>query len=129
MLKELKPLEGQRPTIINISSMSAYTVSTNRAEYCISKAGVSMVTELFACRLAGHGIFVYEIRPGIIETDMTRAAKAKYDKLLGDDFTPINRWGKAQDVADAVSLLCSGRLPFSTGEVINVDGGFHLRRL
>lgn len=129
MAAEHKPLGDQRPVIVNISSMSAYTASINRAEYCISKAGVSMVTELFACRLAEHGIYVYEIRPGVIETDMTQGAHEKYDKLLGGDFTPINRWGKPQDIADAVSMLCSSRMSFSTGEVINVDGGFHLRRL
>jgi NAD(P)-dependent dehydrogenase (short-subunit alcohol dehydrogenase family) len=129
MVKELKPLEGQRTVIVNIASMSAYTVSTNRAEYCISKAGISMVTALFAARLAEYGVYVYEIRPGVIDTDMTQVAKAKYDNLLSGDFTPINRWGKPQDIADAVSMLCSSRMTFSTGDVINVDGGFHLRRL
>jgi NAD(P)-dependent dehydrogenase (short-subunit alcohol dehydrogenase family) len=124
-----RPLEGQRPVIVNISSMSAYTVSVNRAEYCISKAGVSMVTALFAARLAAHGVYVYEIRPGVIETDMTKAAKEKYDRLIEGDFTPVNRWGRPQDIADAVSMLCGSRMTFSTGDVINADGGFHLRRL
>jgi len=117
------------PVIINISSMSAYTSSTSRGEYCISKAGVSMITKLFADRLASYGIYVYEIRPGIILTDMTSVVKDKYDKLIEEGITPIKRWGYPQDIANAVSVLCSGRLSFSTGEVINVDGGFHIRRL
>lgn len=117
------------PVIINISSISAYTSSTNRGEYCISKAGVSMLTKLFADRLANYGIYVYEIRPGIILTDMTSVVKEKYDKLIAEGITPIKRWGYPQDIANAVSVLCSGKLSFSTGEVINVDGGFHLRRL
>lgn len=117
------------PIIINISSISAYTSSTSRGEYCISKAGVSMLTKLFADRLAEYGIYVYEIRPGIILTDMTSVVKEKYDKLIQEGLTPIKRWGYPQDIANAVSLLCSGKLSFSTGEIINVDGGFHLRRL
>lgn len=117
------------PVIINISSISAYTSSTSRGEYCISKAGVSMLTKLFADRLAEYGIYVYEIRPGIILTDMTSVVKEKYDKLIQEGLTPIKRWGYPQDIANAVSLLCSGKLSYSTGEVINVDGGFHLRRL
>lgn len=118
-----------RPAIVNVSSVSAYTVSTARGEYCISKAGLSMVTQLFADRLAAHGIGVYEVRPGIIRTDMTAGVTAKYDALIADGLTPIQRWGTPEDVADAVSLLCSGRLGFSTGDVLNVDGGFHIRRL
>ncbi|HOJ12023.1 MAG TPA: 3-ketoacyl-ACP reductase [Clostridiales bacterium] len=117
------------PRIINISSISAYTSSTNRGEYCISKAGISMITALFADRLAEYGINVYEIRPGIIRTDMTSAVKEKYDTLINGGLTPIKRWGYPEDIAKAVSVLCSGALDFSTGEVLNVDGGFHLRRL
>ena len=117
------------PKIINISSISAYTSSPNRGEYCISKAGISMITKLFADRLAEYGINVYEIRPGIIYTDMTKTVKEKYDKLIAEGLTPIKRWGYPEDVGDAVSVLCSGKLDFATGEVINVDGGFHLRRL
>jgi len=117
--------------IINIGSMSAYTSSTNRAEYCLSKAGVGMMTRLYADRLAEYGINVYEIRPGIIATDMTSAAavREKYDRLIDAGLTPFRRWGRPEDVAMAVQMLAAGRLPFSTGEVINVDGGFHLRRL
>lgn len=129
MIEEIKSNEGIKPVIINISSMSAYTSSTQRGEYCISKAGVSMITTLFADRLAEYGINVYEIRPGIIFTDMTSVVKEKYDKMIAEGLTPIKRWGYPEDIANAVSVLCSGKLGFSTGEVINVDGGFHIRRL
>lgn len=115
--------------IINITSMSAYTSSTSRGEYCISKAGLSMVTTLFADRLAEYGIGVYEVRPGIIETDMTSCVKGKYDALIDGGLLPISRMGQPSDVARAVSVLASGALGYSTGEVINVDGGFHIRRL
>lgn len=118
-----------RPKIINIGSVSAYAASTNRGEYCISKAGLSMVTKLFAARLAEHGILVYEIRGGIIATDMTSAVKERYDALIEGGLTPIRRWGTPDDVSRAVVALASGTLPFSTGEVINIDGGFHLRQL
>jgi 3-oxoacyl-[acyl-carrier protein] reductase len=115
--------------IINIGSISAYTASIERSEYCISKAGIGMLTALYAARLADHGIFVYEIRPGIIQTDMTQRAKEKYDRLIGEGLTPIRRWGKPEDVARAVTAVSEGALAFSTGEIINVDGGFHLKRL
>jgi len=119
----------QDPKIVNISSISAYTSSTNRAEYCLSKAGMAMMTALFADRLATEGINVYEIRPGVIETDMTSAVKGKYDRLIAEGLAPIRRWGQPDDVARAVVAIAEGYLPFSTGEVINVDCGFHLRRL
>ncbi len=116
--------------IINITSVSAYAASTNRGDYCISKAGLSMMTKLYATRLAPHGINVYEIRPGVIETDMTEKVKEKYDNLIFEnDLTPIKRWGTPLDVARAVVACAKGSLPFSTGQVIDVDGGFHLRRL
>jgi 3-oxoacyl-[acyl-carrier protein] reductase len=119
----------ERGTIVNISSISAYTASVDRAEYCISKAGLSMMTQLFATRLAEHNINVYEVCPGIIETDMTAAVKDKYDKLIAGGLTPIRRWGKPEDVGKAVAMIARGDLPFSTGEVINVDGGFHMKTL
>jgi 3-oxoacyl-[acyl-carrier protein] reductase len=119
----------ETPIIINIGSLSAYTASTNRGEYCISKAGMGMLTALFAARLAEAGILVYEVRPGIIETDMTAGVQAKYDRLIADGLLPMPRWGKPEDVARAVLALAEGALPYSTGEVINVDGGFHLRRM
>ncbi|HYO10598.1 MAG TPA: 3-ketoacyl-ACP reductase [Tepidisphaeraceae bacterium] len=116
--------------IVNITSVSAYTASTNRGDYCISKAGLSMMTALYAARLAEHGINVYEIRPGVIETDMTGPVKEKYDKLIFEqDLTPIRRWGKPDDVARAVVAVATDLLPFSTGQILDVDGGFHLRRL
>jgi len=116
--------------IVTISSVSAFTASVNRGDYCIAKAGLSMMTQLYAARLALHGIGVYEIRPGVIETDMTGPVKAKYDKLIFEnDLTPITRWGTPDDVARAVIAIATDLLPFSTGEVINVDGGFHMRRL
>lgn len=120
---------GYRPKIVTISSVSAYAASTNRGDYCISKAGLSMVTALFAARLAADGINVYEVRPGVIATDMTSGVKEKYDQLIASGLTPIPRWGEPDDVAKAVGAIAQDLLPFSTGEVINVDGGFHLRRL
>lgn len=118
-----------RPKIVTVSSISAYTASVNRGDYCVSKAALSMLTPLYAARLAEHGINVYEIRPGIVATDMTGPVKAKYDKLIADGLTPIQRWGKPEDVGKAVAAIAQDLLPFSTGEVINVDGGFHLKRL
>ena len=115
--------------IVNIGSLSSYTSSPGRGEYCVSKAGVSMMTKLYADRLAEYNIGVFEIRPGIIETDMTSVVKDKYDKLIADGLTPIRRWGQPEDIARAVGAIARGRLDFSTGQVINVDGGFHLRRL
>lgn len=115
--------------IINITSMSAYTSSTSRGEYCISKAALAMVTSLFADRLAEYGINVYEIRPGIIKTDMTSAVSDKYDRLIEGGLLPIKRWGVPEDIGRAVVALAKGYLPYSTGETINIDGGFHIRRL
>ncbi len=120
---------GPRPKVINIGSMSAYISSTSRAEYCLSKAGMGMMTKLFADRLAEYGINVYEIRPGIIETDMTSAVHEKYDKRFAEGLAPIARWGQAEEVARAVVAIAADYLPYSTGEVINVDGGIHLQRL
>jgi NAD(P)-dependent dehydrogenase (short-subunit alcohol dehydrogenase family) len=118
------------PAIINIGSISAYTASVNRAEYCLAKAAMTMMTKLFAARLAEHAIHVHEICPGIIATDMTSAAKAKYDRLiLAEGLLPLRRWGQPDDVARAVVAIAGGALPYSTGTVIDVDGGFHLRCL
>jgi len=117
------------PSIINITSVSAFAASPERGDYCVSKAGLAMMTKLYALRLADEGINVYEIRPGVIETDMTATVKGKYDRLIDEGLTPIKRWGTGEDVGRAVAAIASGSLPFSTGEVINVDGGFHLRRL
>lgn len=122
-------VNGIRGYICNISSLSAYTSSTSRGEYCISKAGVSMVTKLFADRLSEYGIPVNEVRPGIIATDMTSKVKEKYDNLIGGGLLPIARWGEPEDIADAVFALTTGALPYVTGQSLDVDGGFHMRRL
>ena len=110
-------------------NMSAYASSTNRGEYCISKAGVSMITTLFADRLAEYGVTVNEIRPGIIATGMTDKVKAKYDALIDGGLLPIKRWGQPEDIASAVWTLVNGSLPYVTGQSIDADGGFHIRRL
>ncbi len=121
--------DAYRPKIVIVSSISAYTASVNRGDYCVSKAGLSMLTPLFAARLASHGIPVFEIRPGIVATDMTAAVQEKYDNLIAQGVTPIRRWGQPADVAKAVLAIAQDLFPFSTGEVFNVDGGFHLRTL
>lgn len=128
-MKENTPENGIRGYICNVSSISAYTSSVNRGEYCISKAGLSMVTTLFADRLAEYGIPVNEVRPGIIATDMTSKVQGKYDALIDGGLLPIKRWGQPEDIAAAVWTLCSGALPYVTGQCVNVDGGFHMRRL
>jgi len=119
----------KRGTIINITSCSADTSSVNRGEYCVSKAGVSMLTQLYADRLAKDCIYVHEIRPGIIETDMTSAVRGKYDALIEAGIFPIARWGSADDVASAVSVFCGDNFLYTTGNTVDVDGGFHIRRL
>jgi NAD(P)-dependent dehydrogenase (short-subunit alcohol dehydrogenase family) len=129
MIEQKKQYPDRSFRIVNIGSMSSYTSSPARGEYCISKAGVSMMTMLYADRLAEFGIGVFEIRPGIIQTDMTSVVKEKYTQLIAEGITPIKRWGEVEDVAKAVSAIAEGKLDFSTGQVINVDGGFHLRRL
>lgn len=119
----------KRGTIINIGSCSARVSSVNRGEYCISKAGVGMITQLFADRLAPEGILVHEIRPGVIATDMTGCVKEKYDAMIENGVFPLRRWGTPEDVADAVSVFCSDRILYTTGSCLDVDGGFHIRRL
>lgn len=127
-LKE-KQMEDYSPRIINISSVSAYASSVNRPEYCISKAGIAMVTTLFADRLAKEGIRVFEVRPGIIATDMTQGVHEKYEVMIEDGLLPIRKFGKPEDVSGAVLAACSGLLDYTTGQVLNADGGFHIRRL
>lgn len=131
LTQELTPflIKNGKSRIVNISSMSAYTASVNRGEYCISKAGISMITKLFAARLAEHGVSVIEIRPGIIDTDMTAKVKEKYEKLIAEGITPINRMGKPEDVANCVISVAEGNFDFCTGTVIDCDGGFNVRRL
>lgn len=115
--------------IVFISSLSSYTASVERAEYCISKASISMFTKLFAARMAEYGVSVFEVSPGIIETDMTKTVKAKYDALIADGITPVKRIGQPEDVASAVAAAANGNLDFCTGTVICADGGFSVRRL
>jgi len=128
MLKQ-EVIGPKRGTIVNVGSCSAEVSSVSRGEYCISKAGVSMITQLFADRLANEGILVHEVRPGIIATDMTSAVKGKYDAMLEAGVFPIKRWGTPEDVANAVSLFCSDKVLYTTGNYLDVDGGFHIRRL
>ncbi|MBR2908382.1 MAG: 3-ketoacyl-ACP reductase [Clostridia bacterium] len=120
---------GNGGAIVNISSCSAYTSSTSRGEYCISKAGVSMITKLFADRLASDGITVNEICPGIIATGMTATVKEKYDRLIADGLVPLGRWGQPDDIAKAVVALCDGTFGYTTGQSFILDGGMHIRRL
>jgi len=115
--------------IVFISSMSATVVSTNRGEYCVSKAGLSMASQLWAARLADEGISVFEVRPGVIRTDMTAGVTEKYDRLIGQGLTLQKRWGTPADVGRAVAMLARGDLPYSTGQVILVDGGLTVQRL
>lgn len=130
MIRLISEEKISNPKIINIGSISAYTSSPARAEYCISKAGMGMMTLLWADRLAEYGINVFEIRPGIIKTDLTSVVKDKYDRLiLEQGITPIRRWGQPEDIGKAVVAIAEGLMPFSTGEIINVDGGFHISRL
>jgi len=120
------PVDRPVATVVNVSSISATTVSTNRGDYCISKAGVAMATQLFAVRLAPEGIVVYEVRPGVIASDMTAGVTEKYDALFASGAVPVARWGRPSDVAGAVSILASGQTPYSTGEVFHVDGAIHI---
>lgn len=124
-----EPVDGRKGIIINISSCSAEVSSVNRGEYCISKAGISMLTLLYADRLAGEGILVYEVRPGVIRTDMTKKVEEKYSGLIEQGLFPIARWGTPEDVARAVRAFASGDFPYTTGSYIDVDGGFHIKRL
>jgi 3-oxoacyl-[acyl-carrier protein] reductase len=129
MIEDLAAGRIPRGRIINVSSISAYAASTNRADYCMAKAALQMMTWLLADRLAEHGIRVFEVCPGVIASDMTAPVKEKYDRLIADGLTPIRRWGTPEDVARAVVALTTDALSFSTGDRINVDGGFHIRRL
>ena len=117
------------PCIITITSMSAEVASINRGEYCISKAGLSMMTKLFAIRLADADIPVYEVRPGIIQTDMTSGVKEKYDRLIEGGLTLEKRWGTPADIGRIVAALAKGEVPYSTGQVIAADGGLTIQRL
>jgi 3-oxoacyl-[acyl-carrier protein] reductase len=129
MIEQKKANASWAGCVINISSISADTASTGRGEYCISKAGVSMATKLWSVRLADEGIPVYEIRPGIIMTDMTAGVKEKYDKLIAEGILLQKRWGLPEDIAKCAAMMARGDIGYSTGQVVNVDGGFAISRL
>ncbi len=129
VMVDQEPVEGRRGDIVNLGSLNSWMASPDRVEYCVSKAGVSMLTSVFAARLAGDGVRVNEVRPGVIETPMTAVAHDKYSAMIQAGAFPIARWGQPADVANAVAMLCSRELAYSTGQVIHVDGGFHLPRL
>jgi len=129
MIEERQADPSFAGVIVSVSSVSATEASINRGDYCISKAGVAMATQLWAHRLAEFGIAVYEVRPGIITTDMTATVKEKYDRLIAGGLTVENRWGTPEDVGRAVAMLASGELTYATGNVLNIDGGLTLRRL
>lgn len=122
-----EPMDGG--TIINVSSISSFAVSTNRADYCLAKSAMPMLTQLLATRLAEHQIRVYDVCPGVIESDMTGPVREKYDRLIAEGLSPIRRWGQPEDVARVVATLATGGLPFCTGQTVYVDGGYHVRRL
>jgi len=129
MIAQKKKDAGFHACIVNVSSISATVASVNRGEYCISKAGISMATQLFAVRLGEYNIPVYEVRPGVISTDMTSGVKEKYDRMISEGLCVTRRWGYPQDVGMAVASLAVGNFPYSTGQVIMVDGGLTLPRL
>jgi len=124
-----EPVDGTPRAVVVISSISAYTVSTNRGDYCVAKAGLSMLTKLYAVRLAEFGIGVFEIQPGVIATDMTQGVKEKYDRLFAGGLAPMSRWGEPSDVGKAVVAVATGLFPYSTGQVFDVDGGFHIQTI
>lgn len=129
MIEQIQAGRIAHGKIVNISSISSYTASVNRADYCLSKAALPMMTWLLADRLAEEKITVFEVAPGVIATDMTGPVQAKYDRLIGEGLTPQRRWGQPSDVAKAVTAIALDYFPFSTGTRIDVDGGFHIRRL
>ncbi len=125
-----QPVKGKRRgVIVNISSSSVTVSSTNRGEYCVSKAGLAMLTTLYADRLASDDIQVYEIRPGVIDTDMTKVVHKKYSDLIEQGAFPIARWGTPEDIGNAVSAFCTDKFIYSTGNYIDLDGGFHIKKL
>lgn len=128
MLKQ--PRDGEkRATIVNVGSASGTVSSVNRGEYCMSKAGVAMLTTLYADRLAAEGILVHEVRPGVIDTNMTKVVHDKYTRMIGEGQFPIARWGEPSDVANVIHTLCSDEYIYTTGNYVDVDGGFHIRRM
>jgi 3-oxoacyl-[acyl-carrier protein] reductase len=129
MIEQKSSITGFTGSIITISSISATVASVNRGEYCVSKAGLGMMTQLFATRLGEFNIPVYEVRPGVIKTDMTEGVTAKYDKLIAEGLTVQNRWGFPEDIGKAVAAIAKGDFPYSTGQVFMIDGGLTISRL
>ena len=129
VMRATAPLAGLPRAVVNVTSISAFTASVNRGDYCIAKAGLAMMTKLYAVRLAEYGIGVFEVQPGVIATDMTGPVKAKYDALFAAGLAPLNRWGTPEDIGQCVAAVALGHFPYSTGQVFNVDGGFHLRTI
>jgi NAD(P)-dependent dehydrogenase (short-subunit alcohol dehydrogenase family) len=129
MAAEKRAPGGPHRSIVTISSVNAATAAINRGEYCLSKAALTMLNKLFALRLAEHGVHCYEVRPGVIATDMTKPAKERYDKFIAEGNIPIARWGAPQDIGEAVASLASGALPFSTGDSFAIDGGLHIAKM
>ncbi|MGQ0676702.1 MAG: 3-ketoacyl-ACP reductase [Rhodospirillales bacterium] len=129
MAAEKRPPGGPHRSIVTISSVNAVTAAINRGEYCISKSALTMMNKLFALRLAEHGINCYEIRPGVIATEMTAPAKRRYDKFIAEGNIPIARWGRPSDIGEAVATLASGGLAFSTGDSFAIDGGLHIAKM
>ena len=129
MITQVQAAHSIKPNIVFVTSVSAYISSPSRAEYCVSKAALSMTAAIFADRLAQHGINVYEVRPGIIKTDMTASVQEKYDRLIEEGLVPQGRWGLPEDVGKAIAALVSGGFEYSTGTVIEVSGGMNIRRL
>lgn len=129
MVRQRKADDAFRGCVINVSSVSATVVSTNRGDYCVTKAAIAMATQLWAARLAEFGIEVFEVRPGLISTDMTTGVKEKYDALIAGGLTVEKRWGTPGDVGKAVAMLARGDLPYATGQVLVIDGGMTLQRL
>jgi NAD(P)-dependent dehydrogenase (short-subunit alcohol dehydrogenase family) len=129
MAREIRGPDAPHRSIVTLSSINAVKASTNRGEYCISKAGLTMMNKLFALRLAEHRIHCYEIQPGVIATDMTAPAKERYDREIAGGLVPIARWGEAGDIAGAIATLATGAIPFSTGAAFPIDGGLHVEKL
>jgi 3-oxoacyl-[acyl-carrier protein] reductase len=129
MIEQRRRDAGFAASIVFVTSVSAELASTNRGDYCVSKAGLAMAARLFAARLAGEGIAVYDVRPGIIATDMTEKVKEMYDQRIADGLIPESRWGQPADVGAAVAALLRGDVPYATGSVIHIDGGLTLPRL
>ena len=129
MIEQLGEFPQRRPSVVNISSISAEFVSVNRGDYCLSKAAIGMATKLWAARLAEFGIGVYEVQPGVIASDMTAGVTEKYDRLIAEGLTLEPRWGTPEDVGQAVATLVTGKIPYATGQVLYVDGGMRISRL